>query len=677
MILEMKKLTLIGHKSIRHKLFNKLNSTQNVEVVSTKEFSNTFRLDNQTQSILIQQKMQKIDSVLEEINQTKNDAKVSIEKFVDVDKNKYKKTSQEQITSLEEFESIGVKEIELLSVADEVIELVKKKDELKKSNTQLEELISRISKYRDVDIEFNKIKDTERCAVILGSVNLSKMTRLKEIASEDNYCIEYIQQKNEIIFIAVSFREEKDKLLSKLNELEYIPCSENFDKKPNEILYESEKNIKNNRAEIEKITYDILAKRKYVRDLKILYDFYFTEVERNKALDEFATTKKSFILVGYYPKEKENEVEKMLTELPTELIYFLDEVTEEDDVPTLVKSKGIIEPYEYVTNLYSAPKYGKDLDPNPIMAIFYFIFFGMMVADAAYGLILTVTTLALYFIKKPRKGKGQMLLLIAMGGISTMIWGIIFGGYFGIDLGKFTHGKRYAAFNPIEGNGPLLTLGISMGLGFLHIIVGMFLKAIKLGREKRYFEIFSKVVVWYMIFLGIGVLALGMLGPSLKIKNSKYISYAGYAILGVSVLSIFLSGMYGKKGAKKILGIFGGFGELYGGIGFLSDILSYARLFGLGLAGGVIAMVVNQICNVVIDIFVGINPALIALGYIIATPVFIIGHGFNIGLSTLGAFVHNSRLQYIEFFGKFYEGGGHLFKPFGTQKKYTYLDLRR
>lgn len=122
---------------------------------------------------------------------------------------------------------------------------------------------------------------------------------------------------------------------------------------------------------------------------------------------------------------------------------------------------------------------------------------------------------------------------------------------------------------------------------------------------------------------------------------------------------------------KKVTSFLTGFGKLYDGVNILSDILSYARLFGLGLSGSVVALVVNQICSVVLGLF----PAnLIAIGYVLCVPIFLVGHVFNIGISTLGAYVHNCRLQYIEFFGKFYEGCGHVFVPFGTKTKYTYLE---
>ena len=214
-------------------------------------------------------------------------------------------------------------------------------------------------------------------------------------------------------------------------------------------------------------------------------------------------------------------------------------------------------------------------------------------------------------------------------------------------------------------NTALYMLGLSLAVGVVQINVSLAMKGYLLvKRDKDVIGLFNEVISWFSILIGIILLALNML-----LKLADGFKIAGIVFMVVGVLLILVLGGRGKKGIKKI---FGGFSQLYGGVNFFSDILSYSRLFGLGLSTAVIGMVVNEICKVIINIltFNGIS----VLGVIVAIPIFAVGHVFNIAINTLGTYIHDARLQFIEFFGTFFEGGGHDFKPLGSNTKYNYIE---
>lgn len=330
-------------------------------------------------------------------------------------------------------------------------------------------------------------------------------------------------------------------------------------------------------------------------------------------------------------------------------------------VPTLVRSNPIVRPYESITNMYSVPAYD-DLDPNPSMAFFYFLMFGIMMGDAAYGILLAVMGYTFYRLKKPVPGKGNLYLIIAMGGISTLIWGALFGSWFGLDVsGTFLEKIKW--FSPMDD--PITMLVLSLAIGMFQLMFGILMRGIKMAKRKEWQGVLGESVSWLLAFGGLIVFALASFLPALAAAKKAGIYVA---LSGVALILVF--GGWQKKGVGRVIG---GVPKLYDAVNFVSDILSYSRLFGLGLSGAVVGLVVDKICQVIIDMltFGGVP-----VGIVVAAPIFIFGHVLNIGISALGAYVHNSRLQYIEYFGKFYEGSGHQFLPLGYNTKYNYIQIQ-
>ena len=314
---------------------------------------------------------------------------------------------------------------------------------------------------------------------------------------------------------------------------------------------------------------------------------------------------------------------------------------ENEQAPVLVQDNRVVEPFQSITNMYSVPN-KHELDPNPVMAIFYILFFGLMLSDVGYGLLLTLG--CLFFIKKKKyeRGEGKLVKLLTYCGVSSVVWGFFFGSFFG-DLIPIK-----GILNPLKDVMPLM--GLALLLGIVHIYTGMFMKAIQLIREKKVLDAICDIGFWYLLLTGVFLLVVPIVAGDIGIWSEvgKYL-----AIIGV--VGVILTG--GRKEKNIFKKCTKGVSSLYDITSYLSDVLSYSRLMALCLSTGVIAQVVNLLGGLV--------------GPIPAIFVGIIGHGFNLANSALGSYVHTSRLQYVEFFGKFYEGGGKEFTPFKYKNKYT------
>ena len=377
-----------------------------------------------------------------------------------------------------------------------------------------------------------------------------------------------------------------------------------------------------------------VAERK--AELQLYYDQLIAKQDRMASSG--LETQKTFFVEGWVRADKTDEVVKAVKEVtPAYDLNFVE--PEEGEIPPTVMENGkFSRPYEFVTELYSRPKIGS-LDPDFMMAPFHFIFFGMMLSDAGYGLVLTILLYVVLKLFKPQDSTGKLLTVIFFGGISTVIWGILFGGWFGLEW-------RPLLFAPMKE--PLKMLALCFGLGALHLGTGMCMKMyLDVKRGNVWAAIFDELS-WLVMFLGLFLMAL------LPSEIGKYL-----AILGAA--TIVFTGGREKKGI--IAKFFGGLLTLYNISGYVSDLLSYSRLFALGLATGVIAMVINTIAKMLWET----GP----VGIVVAVFVLVGGHIFNIIINVLGSFVHSSRLQYIEFFGKFYEAGGRAFTPLAIRTKYV------
>lgn len=409
----------------------------------------------------------------------------------------------------------------------------------------------------------------------------------------------------------------------------------------------------------------------YIEEIQFLSDNAEVRLGQCEVMKHLIETENVFVVSGYIPKDEIAKTLKKIQEQCDVAIEIMN-ISEEEEVPILLKNPAFSKPLESTVKAYSLPGKG-EIDPTTVMAFFYYILFGLMLADAAYGAIMVLgCTFALLKYKNMEKSLKNSLKMFLYCGISTIFWGVMFGSYFGdmVDVVSETFFSHKISIPPVwffPVNDPMKMLVFSMLFGIIHIYTGLAVKLYQCLKQKDYKSVLYDVILWYIVLTASLVLLLSMdvftKTFGLSFQLSKEVGNIALVIMLISSAGIILTaGRESRNPVKRFLkGLYG----YYGITGYLSDVLSYSRLLALGLASGVICTVINMMASMVGGGFVGV------LAFIV---IFILGHAINIGINALGAYVHTNRLQYVEFFGKFYSGGGREFSPFSMRTKYFKLD---
>lgn len=469
------------------------------------------------------------------------------------------------------------------------------------------------------------------------------------------------QDASQTCFVLLCLLSQKEALEENLRLNGFVRAALDFSQPPakqKEALERELSHCEKRQEQILKEIHDLAGARE---NLRFLEDHARGQIEKYQLLGQLLQSDHVIYLSGYTPKDQASQLTAML-ESRLNCVTELEPVPEDEAAPVLLSNNAFAGPAQGVVESYGLP--GKnEIDPTSIMALFYYFFFGLMLSDAGYGLIMVIGCFAaLKKYPKMPEGIKNTLTMFFYCGISTTIWGILFGGYFGDVIpvaaeAFFNIQVTVPAlwFAPLDD--PMKLLVFSFLFGIIHLFAGLGIKGYLLLKDKKYMDCLCEVGFWYMLLVGLILLLL---------PSSIFASMAGTAILfpsWVHALSVTLTAvgaagivfMAGRRkknfGLRLALGAY----ELYGVTSWLSDVLSYSRLLALGIATGVIASVINTM-GVMMGSGIG--------GVIAFAVIFAAGHTLNLAINLLGAYVHTNRLQYVEFFGKFYEGDGEAFRPF-------------
>ena len=386
--------------------------------------------------------------------------------------------------------------------------------------------------------------------------------------------------------------------------------------------------------------------------------------DREQSKEALAHTNTAFLLTGWVREDMTEKVRREIEKITDVYYLVFEDPSEGDAVPTVLKNSRLITPYEAVTNLYSLPAYGT-IDGTPLMAPFYFIFFGMMLSDTVYGAVLALGAWAFLKYIKPRGMMENLAKVLLMGGISTIFMGLLFGTCAGVSWPVIFRGTALENTFPLIDSSadPIAMLALCAAMGIIQMFYAVFIAAYSCIKHRDWAGAIVDNLSWVFIITGLLLMAAPSLGlPAALGTAGKWMA------IGFAAVVLLFAGRSKKNVAGRLMS---GAGKLYDVTSWLGDVLSYARIFALGLSTGVIGLVLNTLCwDMLFASFKG-NPVLMVVGFIIVTVLSVALHAFMMAISTLGCFVHSARLQYVEFFGKFYEAGGKAFKPLRYETKYV------
>lgn len=628
-IAEMKKLTLLGLNRDKHRLLKALQRLSCVEIVAQDA------TEERPAPELEERRAQELNHRIARLD-------LAISRLAAFDPNKPGLLSVRPEAGDDQVAAALGASGEIMEAVDRLEEIERTRGELRTREVREEALIAQLAPWEELDVPLEEITETRSAEVLLATMSLKNWPAFEAGCARLNaVSVQRVSGGREGVNALVALHKSEAEALDTLMR-EVGATRVHFEEMNGTaalLIDQAYGRIRRMHEVRAQLTEEVRKLAEHLPLMRLLRDIEAAERDRVAGALKCVGTTSAFYLTGWAPADRRGAIEAEVLKLSPSCELEFSDPAEGEQPPTFMVNRPYVRPFESIVRMFSLPDPG-GFDPTFIMMPFWVCFFGMMVSDAAYGIILGALA-AYVYVKLKGRGIGQMAFILAMGGLSTLFWGAMYGGWFSIE------GIPALLLVPMEN--PIGMLGLCLGLGALHLFTGMGVAAYMNIRRGKPLDAFFDQGCWMLLLIG---LALLIVSPT---------AGAVLSIVGAGGILLFAK----RDNPNFFKRILGGLGALYGVSGYLSDLLSYARLFGMGLATGVIGMVFNTLAGMMWG-----SP----VGSVAAILILVVGHTFNLFINALGAYVHACRLQFIEFFNKFYEMGGRDFKPLAVNTRY--VDIR-
>lgn len=537
-------------------------------------------------------------------------------------------------------------EISKRNLVNQVLQLKNEQDSLLKLQETLRQKQSELQLWRKLPVVKDKFK---AFAIIIGTIPQTADDRfMQSFANDKTIYIEKLFQNATTMGIAVYCdKDDKAVVMAKLETYHFSVYNYPYTKLPLEELEVVKEKYNQTLERQQNIRHELKTLVNENEDLFYLEELLENQRQRLLAQDLLAQRDVLTGLSGWVEDDNIHHLEQLLKQtLPSKsYAMIIDEAVDDNVViPTQLKNHPLVEPFELLTEMYSIPKYS-EVDPTPYLAPFYAVFFGMMIGDIGYGLLMLLGTGYLLLKNNLTSESRKNVKLFHILAYPSMVWGLLFGSFFSFDIGT---GLLSTSQDGVK------ILYLSVAFGILQLICGLLIQTREQLKQKQVSSAISDGLAWVAMLIGVVLMVFG-----------GTLATVGQYMVVLGAISVILFTML--SAANKLLGIGSGLYKLYGASAYIGDLASYTRLMALAVAGASIGTAFNQIIEMLPPI----------ARFTVGIVLFIVLHGLNIGLAILGAYVHGIRLQFVEFFGKFYEGGGKKFKPLKSYEKYVDIKKRQ